>query len=201
MEVYFAKGSSGGRSSSSSRSSSSKSSSSGKSSSSSKSTTPSPAPKPTPPPAPKTGKSTASPGSTVKTADGKTVTSSTTKPSNIKNARSTGVVGDNGYAPKFKNGYTAPPGSVVYYQQHSMLDYLPWIYLFSVMGDSPRNDQATVVQPDNKQVTVPPEKGGLDGLFILNWILLIIIIGALIVGIVYLVNKITKTTKREKYAI
>lgn len=190
----MAKGSSGGRSSGGSRSSGSSSKSSGSSSSSkssgssSKSSTP------------KSGKSTAKPGSTVTTADGKTVTSSTKTPSNIKNAQSKGIVGDNGYAPRFTNGYTAPPGSVVYYQSHSALDYLPWVYLFSVMGDSPRDDHATVVQPDNKEVTVAPERGGIDGLFILNWIILVIIIIAIIGGIVYAINKLTSGKGKPQIA-
>ena len=125
--ILIAKGSSGG-------SSGSRSSVSSKSSSASKPNTP-----------PK-GTSQSKPGSTIKTQDGKTIKSSEKKPSNGKFQSSSGVVGNNGYSPRFTNGYSAPAGSVVYYPQHSALDYLPWIYLFS--QNSPANDAVTVVQPD-----------------------------------------------------
>jgi hypothetical protein len=187
MNQYFARGtSSGGRSSSSSRSSS-RSTSSSRSSTSSKSSAKSTASKPV------SGKSTAKPGSTIKTASGKTVTSSAKKPTNAKYSRSTGVVGDNGYTPRF-SGYSAPAGSVVYYPQHSALDYLPWIYLFS--QSSPSRDQATVVQPDNKEVKAQPA-GGFDGMILFNWIVFILIIAAIIAGIVYLVNKLTNKPKPQ----
>lgn len=191
MQVYFAKGggggghSSGGHSSSAGRSSSSRSSSSS-SKSSSKAT----------PSKPVAGKSTAKPGSTVKTADGKTVKSSTAKPANSKYTKSKGVVGDNGYTPRF-SGYSAPAGSVVYYPQHSGLDYLPWIYLFS-QNNSPHNDQATVVQPDGKQVVAEPVKGA-DGMYIFNWIFLIVICIAVLVGIVWGINKLTKEKQSEAH--
>lgn len=160
------------------RSSGSKSSSSG---SSSKSSTPS---------TPKPGKSTAKPGTTIKTADGKEVQSSAKKPANTKYQNSKGIVGDNGYQPRFTNGYVAPPGSVVYYPQHSALDYLPWIYLFS--QSSPQNDQAIIVQPDGQEVQAAPEAGGVDGMAIFNWIVLIFIFLAIIAGIVWGVNKLTR---------
>lgn len=128
------------------------------------------------------------PGTAIRTSSGRTVRSSTAHPRNIRNARETGIVGANGYTPRFNN-YSAPAGSVVYYQQHSALDYLPWIYLFS--QSSPRDDKATVVQPDNKQVTAQQDKG-FDGLFVLNWIIFIILIVAAIAGVMYLVNKFTK---------
>lgn len=173
-------GGGGGRSSGGgSRGSSSKSSSGAKS-------TPS---KPTAPAKPAPGKSTAKPGAKVKTADGKEVTSSTKKPTNSKFTQSKGVVGDNGYSPRFNNGYTAPPGSVVYYPQHGFIDYLPWIYLFS--QDSPAKDQAAIVQPDGKEVTAQPVQEGGDGLAVFNWILLILIALAVIGGIVWGVNKLT----------
>lgn len=128
----------------------------------------------------------------MKTSDGKTVTSSTAKPANAKYSQSSGVVGDNGYQPKFTSGYSAPAGSVIYYPQHSFLDYLPWIYLFS--HDSPRNDAVTVVQPDGKQVEAKPEEG-FDGLAVLNWIVLVVIALAVIAGVVWLVQKlVTRNT-------
>lgn len=173
MMTVIAKGAtSGGRSSASSRSSTS-SSKSGSTKS-----------------APKT-----KPGDAVKTKDGKTVKSSTAKPTNSKYKESAGVVGADGYSPRFQSGYSAPPGSVVYYPQHSMIDYLPWVYLLS--QQSPATDQAMVVQPDGKQVVAEPERG-VDGMAIFNWILLVLIIVAVIAGVVWGVNKLT--TRSNAYA-
>lgn len=191
--------SSGGHSSSSSSSrGSSSSSSSGKSTSSSTGKSPSTS-------ANKSANSSSSksttsaktaPGTTV-TANGKTVKTSTVKPANKSQA---GITGVDGYSPKFKNGYTPPAGSVVYYPQHSALDYLPWVYLFS--QHSPQNDSATTVQPDGKQVTAQPVQEGVDGLAVFNWILLIVIALAIIAGIVWGINKVTtkdKPVKKSSY--
>lgn len=195
MNTYIAKGSSGGgRSSGGSRSSSSSSKSSAPKSSTSTPKTSTPKPT-TPKTSTKPGTSKSTPGSKIKTASGAEAQSSAKKPSNSKFTRSTGIVGDNGYTPRFTNGYSAPAGSVVYYPQHSALDYLPWIYLFN-SNNSPRNDHATVVQPDNKEVVVKPEKGGVDGLYILNWFLLIAVVIALISGIVFGVNKLSKRNSK-----
>jgi cobalamin biosynthesis Mg chelatase CobN len=184
----FARGSSGGgaRSSGGVRSTTSRSTSTSRSTTRSSSTSKTS----TKPAAPKTGTSKAKPGSTIKTASGQTIKSSTKKPANAKYASSKGIVGDNGYTPRFTNGYSAPAGSVVYYPQHSALDYLPWIYLFS--SQSPTHDQAVVVQPDGKEVQAKPVAGGTDGMMIFNWIVLILIVAAICAGIVYLVNKLTK---------
>ena len=185
----------GGRSSGSSRSSGSRSStpksSTPKSSTPSKPSTQS---KPSTPAKPKSNsKSTSSknvkPGSTVKTSDGKDVKTSTKAPSNSKYKSQAGVTGVDGYSPRFNNGYTAPAGSVVYYPQRSFIDYLPWIYLFS--ANSPANDSATVVQPDGKEVVAKPEPEGVDGLAVVNWIVLILLGGGLIVLVIYLVNRFT----------
>lgn len=197
------KGGGGGHASSShasvshtSTSSKSSPSSSKASPGSTKSTTSTTKSAPAKPAAPKTsakaGTSKAKPGSTIKTADGKVIKTSTAKPTNAKYNKSVGVVGDNGYTPRFTSGYQAPAGSVVYYQNHSALDYLPWIYLFSQdHSPAPSQQTATVVQPDGKQVVAKPVAGGTDGLAILNWIILIIIVGAIVAGIVALVNKLT----------
>lgn len=147
------------------------------------------------PSAPKPGVSTAKPGSTVKTANGTTVQSSAKKPSQQGYSTSKGIVGDNGYSPRFTNGYSAPPGSVVYYRDTSVIDYLPWIYLFGHSNAAPANQQATVVQPDGKEVVAKPQPGGTDGLAILNWILLILIVAGIIGCIVWGVNKLTKKKK------
>jgi len=120
------------RSSRSTRSSSSSKSSRTKSGTSSKSSTTT-----------SKGRLTAKPGSTIKTPDGRSVTSSAAKSSNTKHSQSSGVVGDNGYQPKFTSGFNAPTGSVISYPQHSFIDYLPWIYLFS--GDSPLTGSGSIV--------------------------------------------------------
>jgi hypothetical protein len=125
----------------------------------------------------------------VKTSDGKEVKTSSDKPKNSKYSSEAGVSGVDGYNPRFNNGYSAPAGSVVYYPQHSFIDYLPWIYLFS--HNSPSNDKATVVQPDGKQVEAQPVQEGVDGMAIFNWFLLIVLGLGLIAGIIYLVNKFT----------
>lgn len=196
MEVYLAKGFSGGgrsfsRSSSRSSSSSRSKSSSSKTKTSTKSKTTS-----KPKTSSKPGTSTAKPGSKIKTANGKTVQSSAQRPANHKYSNSKGVVGDNGYTPRFTSGYVAPAGSVVYYPSHGMSDYLLWAYIFS--HDSPRDDQTVVVQPDGKQVSAKPVSGGTDGMLIFNWLLLIIIVCAAVAGVVYLVNKLT--SRKPSYA-
>ncbi len=147
----------------------------------------------TKPAAPKVGTSTAKPGSKIKTADGKQVQSSSKAPTNKNYTNSSGIVGDNGYKPKFTNGYVAPPGSVVYYPQHNFIDYLPWIYLFS--QNSPSQDKTVIVQPDNKEVQAQPVQEGVDGPAVFNWILLIAIFIAIIGGVVWGVNKLTTRSK------
>lgn len=192
MIEYVAKGSrSGGGFKSSSKSSiSSKSKSKSSSSSTSKSKTTKKSSSTYTPSKPKVGKSTATPGSKIKTLDGKEVQSSAKKPVNARYSRTDGIYGDNGYAPRFTGGYTPPYGSTVYYPQHSALDYLPWIYLFS--QDSPQHDQVTIVQPDGKETMATPEAGGVDGLAVFNWIVLVIMALAIIGGIVWGVNKISQ---------
>lgn len=142
----------------------------------------------------KPGTSKAKPGSTIKTADGKSVKSSTAKPLNHKYSTSEGIVGDNGYTPQFRSGYTAPYGSVVYYESHSALDYLPWIYLFSQNNSPAQQYQtATVVQPNGQQTVQKPVSSGVDGLVILNWFILVVLALAIVGGIVWGVNKMTKS--------
>lgn len=183
----FSKGGGGSRGVSSKSISSTKGSASG-SNSSSKSTLSKPP----------VGKSTAKAGDKIKTSDGKEIQTSAKKPTNSKYTQNQGVVGDNGYKPRFTNGYSAPSGSVVYYPQHSFVDYLPWIYLFS--HNSPQNDHATVVQPDGKEVDVKPEPQGVDGLYILNWIILIVIALIILGGIVWAVDKFYKSKKIIRHA-
>lgn len=176
MLQYFAKGGGGARGGGGFRGSSSKPSSSSKSSSK---------PSADARPAPVKSK----PGDTIKTSDGKSVKTSPIKPANNKYSSSKGIVGEDGYTPKFKSGFQAPVGSTVYYPQHSALDYLPWVYLFS--QNSPQHDNVTVVQPDGKQYEQTPEPQGVDGLAVFNWIILVAIALAVIGGIVWGVNKMT----------
>jgi hypothetical protein len=65
-----------------------------------------------------------------------------------------------------------------------------WGYLFS--NNSPRTEQTIVVQPDGREVVAKPVKEGVDGLLILNWIMLVVIVVACIAGLMWLVNKYTK---------
>jgi len=184
--TVFAKGGGGRGGVSSSRSSySSRSSTSSRSTS--RSSTPTKPSKPS-----STSRNTSSskikPGSKVTVGD-KSITTSTKKPSNGKYTSQAGITGVDGYTPRFSNGYSAPAGSVVYYPQHSALDYLPWIYLFS--QNSPANDSATIVQPDGKEVVAKPEPEGADGLAVLNWFILILLgIGAIVL-VMYLITKFT----------
>lgn len=173
-EIFARGGGGGGHASSGGRASSARSSSSKSSSKASASK-------------PSYGKSTAKPGAKIKVG-GKTVKTSTAKPANKTFTNEKGIIGDNGYKPHF-TGYTAPAGSVVYYPHHSATDYFFWAYIFS--NSSPHNDQAVVVQPDGRQVQAQPQKG-VDGMLIFNWIVLVLVALAVIGGIVWLVNKMTR---------
>jgi len=187
MKYYFARGgSSGGHSSSSSSHASSSSSSKSSGYSRSGSTSGS-----------KSSSSSTKPGSTIRSGTS-TIKTSSAKPTNIRSGHSTGIIGANGYTQHFY-GYNPPVGSVVYYPSYSFFDYLPWIYLFS--DNSPHNAQATVVQPDGKQVVAQPQQG-IDGMIIFNWILLVLILIGICVGIVWGVNKVTRKKeliKNESY--
>ncbi len=129
------------------------------------------------------------PGSKV-TVGGKQVQTSSKKPTN-PNVNQAGITGVDNYSPRFTNGYSAPAGSVVYYPQHSFIDYLPWVYLFGMGGDTPTDDKTIIMQPDGKEVQAQPVQEGIDGLAVFNWILLIAIVIAIISGIIWGVNKLT----------
>lgn len=129
--------------------------------------------------------STAKPGSTV-VVGGKAIKTSDKKPKDSKYKNSKGVIGDNGYMPALKS-YTPPAGSVVYQQDRSPFDYLPWIYLFS--SNSPQYDKVVVVEPDGKEVVADPAPGANDGMVVFNWFVLITGGLALIALVVYFVNK------------
>lgn len=171
----FAKGGGGGG-----RSSGGARSSSFKSSASKPSAAKPAAAKPSKPAAPKI--STKPSGTTqTKTASAKTV-------SGKKYAGKGYVVGD-GYQPKFRGGYTAPAGSVVYYRQNSLLDYLP-LYFIMTHGS---HREAIVQTPDGKEEVVKEE--GTDGMYIFNWLITILLGAGLIGGVVYLINKATKKNR------
>lgn len=200
MELYFAKGASGGRSSGGARST--PKSSTSKPKAAPKSSSPAPA-KPAPKaadtkksaPVAKKAKPSAKPTAAAKVTTAtkpKAVTSATSK-----NYSNTGYRVGEGYQPRFREGYSAPAGSVVYYPQHSALDYLPWIYLFS--QSSPSHDQAAIVQPNGQQVMAEPQKG-MDGMAIFNWFLIIVFAVAIIGGIMWLVNKKTQPKANLAYA-
>jgi hypothetical protein len=79
-----------------------------------------------------------------------------------------------------------------------MSDYLFWAYLFNNDNPArPENQQATIVQPDGKEIIAKPEPQGVDGMMVFNWIVFILVVSAVIAGIVYLVNKLT-TKKQSK---
>lgn len=125
-----------------------------------------------------TAKATTSPLSSTKT----TTTSTGQK----------GYVVDSNYQPRFSGGYTAPAGSVVVYRQSSIMDWLPF---YLIMNSNNAHRQATVTQPDGQTKEVKEE--GVDGMYIMNWIITILFIGGVIGGIVYLVNKYTYKEEYE----
>lgn len=185
LYIARARGSFGGRSYSSSKSTYSGGSTSTKSTAPSK---------------PRLGTSTAKPGSKV-TVNGKTIQTSSKKPTKSNFSDTKGVVGDNGYQPKFVNGYSAPAGSVVYYRDNSFTDYFFLYYIFNSDNPArPENQEAIIVQPDGKEVAARPVAGGTDGMMIFNWFIFVLFIIAIIGGIVWGVNKLTSKPKtRERY--
>ena len=98
-----------------------------------------------------------------------------------------------GYNPKFRNGSTYPAGSTVYYPQRDFLDYLPWIFLLTM--DSHR--QAVIYPPATASSTaaitpIEDTEEGVDTMYVINWIIMILLTGGIIAGIMYLINKKTK---------
>jgi len=122
----------------------------------------------------------------------KKVYSTTPKTVSGKQYSKTGNVVDDNYKPSFRGGYVAPVGSTVYYRDNSMLDWLPFYFLMT--HDSHR--EAVVVKPDGKEEIVKEE--GIDGMYIFNWVIVILLGLGLIAGIIYLINKYTK--KKHYYA-
>jgi hypothetical protein len=96
-----------------------------------------------------------------------------------------GKVVDDKYQPKFKNGYVAPSGSVVYYPQSSMLDWLP----FYLIMTNQSHREVVVQSPDGKKETVKEE--GVDTMYVINWIVSILLCIGLIGAVVWFINKKT----------
>lgn len=112
-------------------------------------------------------------------AKGKAITS---KPSNSRYARGKARYLNSDY--RFSRGYTAPAGSAVYYRS-SAWDWFPFYYL-ATHGS---HKDAVVVQPDGKEVEVKEE--GVDGMYIFNWIV-VILLGLGFIGLIaWLVYKFT----------
>jgi len=109
-----------------------------------------------------------------------------------KTYSSKGYVVGKDYSPKFKGGYVAPEGSVVQYRNSGFMDWLPF---YLIMSSNNAHREAVVTQPDGKEEIVKEE--GIDTMYVINWIITILFIGGIIVGIIYLVNKLTK---KEEYA-
>lgn len=122
------------------------------------------------------------PSSTTKT----TTASTAVKSSTGKTMSKKGAVVDDNYKPTFRGGYVAPAGSVVYYRESSIMDWLP----FYLIMTSQSHREAVVQTPDGKQQTVKEE--GVDTMYVINWIVSLLLIGGLIVLIVWFVNKKTK---------
>ncbi len=124
---------------------------------------------------------TVAPKPVVKTATSPTAVKSSTG----KTMNTTGKVVDANYQPKFKGGYQAPAGSVVYYPQRSFIDYLPWIFLFSQNSGAHRD--VVVQEPDGKQVTQKEE--GVDSMYVWNWVFSIGVALGAIALVVWLMNR------------
>jgi hypothetical protein len=122
------------------------------------------------------------------TSSTKTVSSPTNKTVAGKSFGKKGYTVGDGYNPSFRGGYVAPQGSTVYYRESSMMDWLPF---YMIMNSQNAHREAVVTTPDGKEEVVKEE--GLDGMYIFNWIISILLIFGIIGGIVYLVNK--KTNK------
>jgi hypothetical protein len=65
-----------------------------------------------------------------------------------------------------------------------------WIPFYMIMSSNNAHREAVVVQPDGKEEVVKEE--GVDTMYVINWIITILFIGGIIIGIIYLVNKLTK---------
>lgn len=103
-----------------------------------------------------------------------------------------GSVVDSTYQPKFNGGYVPPAGSVVYYRESSMMDWLPF---YLILNSQNAHRDAVVVEPakDGQPAVEKVVKAeGTDTMYIINWIMSILLVGGLIALIVWFINKRTK---------
>ena len=134
--------------------------------------------------------------SSTSTASKPSTTSSKTSSAKVTSSiggKTAYKVGQGGYQPRFRGGYTPPAGSVVYYNNTSAWDFLPWLYIMNAN----QHETATVVQPDGQKKVVKQE--GTDGMLIFNWIVLILLGIGLIALIVWLVNKYTQPKNKLNF--
>ena len=118
------------------------------------------------------------------------VTTATGKTVNGKTFSKTGSVVDATYQPKFTGGYSAPLGSTVYYQNNSLLSWLP----FYMIMTSQSHRQAVVVEPakdGQPAVEKIVKEEGIDTMYIINWVVSILLVLGVIGGIVWYVNRRT----------
>lgn len=118
------------------------------------------------------------------------VTSTTNKVVGGKNFGKTGSVVGETYKPRF-SGYTAPAGSVVYYERSSVMDWLPFYLILT----NQQHREAVVQEPAKdgqpaKETVVKEE--GVDTMYVLNWVVTILFVVLFMAFIVWLVNKKTK---------
>lgn len=121
------------------------------------------------------------------------------KSSNGKKMSTSGKVIDSNYQPKFVGGYTAPIGSVVYYRESSVLDYLP---LYLILTSNSHRD-AVVVTPQSTSTdgriipstTTTVKEDGIDTMYVINWIVTILFFGGIIALALWFINK--KTLKNK----
>lgn len=98
-----------------------------------------------------------------------------------------GKVVDENYKPSFRGGYVPPVGSTVYYQQRSFLDYLPWVFLFTMTPNREVVVQAS--EPDGTVKEETHQEEGTDTMYVINWIVSILLLGGLIVIIMRLISR------------
>lgn len=129
--------------------------------------------------------------SAPETTSVKSATKSTApKPASVK-GKSTGYVVDKNYTPRFRGGYSAPAGSVVYYQDNSFLEYMMF---WHILNSDNVHKEATVITPDGKEQKVKEE--GVDSMYIFNWIIFILLAAGLVGLAIYLVNRYTNKEYR-----
>lgn len=100
----------------------------------------------------------------------------------------TGSVVDGTYQPRFRGGYYAPVGSIVYYESRSFLDYLPFYMILASQQHREAVVSAPAANGQSAKDTVVKEEG-TDSMYVWNWIFSIAVILALIALVVYRVNK------------